>query len=136
MPTPTATLWERDPHTAAKHQMLGAYLQAWFPIIASSFGSAGLTYVDAFAGPGQYTGGEVGSPLIVLMQARRPDVSGHGCPIRMLFIEARKDRFEHLCALINARYPPSSRPPQWRLRPVLGRCEELLVPALAEIGAD
>ena len=135
MPTPTGTLWVRDPHTAAKHQMLRAYLQAWFPIIASSFGDVGLTYVDAFAGPGEYSGGELGSPLIALTQARRPDVSGHGCPIRMLFIEARQDRWAHLSALIDARFPPSSRPAQWKLRTILGRCEELLIPVLAEIGA-
>ena len=136
MATPTDMLWARDPHTAAKHQMLGAYLQAWFPIIASSFGRAGLTYVDAFAGPGEYTGGEIGSPLIALAQARRPDVSGHGCATRMLFIESRQDRLQHLESLIEARYPLSSRPPHWIVRTVLGRCEELLVPALAEIHAE
>lgn len=63
MAVPTTTLWAREPHTAAKHQMLSGYLQAWFPIIASTFGSGGLTYVDTFAGPGEYTGHELGSPL-------------------------------------------------------------------------
>jgi len=56
MAVPTGTLWPRDPHTAAKHQMLFTYLQAWFPIIGSRF--PGLTYVDAFAGPGEYAGGK------------------------------------------------------------------------------
>ena len=135
MPTPTDTLWERDQHTAAKHQMLEGYLQAWFPIIASSFRRGGLTYVDAFAGPGEYIGGEIGSPLLALRHARRPDVSGHGSPIRLLFIEAREDRFEHLRGLIDTRHPPASRPQNWTLRQLHGRCEDLLIPALAEIRA-
>jgi three-Cys-motif partner protein len=133
--TPTETLWNRDLHTAAKHQMLSSYLQAWFPIISSSFGPAGLTYVDAFAGPGEYTAGEPGSPLIALAQARRPDVVGHGRPLRLLFIEYRKDRVDRLVKLIDARYPAASRPNNWALQVVQGRCEDLLIPALFDIGA-
>lgn len=115
--------------------MLRTYLQAWFPIIASGFSRLGLTYVDAFAGPGEYEGGELGSPLIALTQARRPDVSRHGSPVRMLFIEANESRWIHLHSLIEQRFPVATRPQSWRVRTIHGRCEEQLIPALAEIGA-
>ena len=90
MAAPSDTLWCRDPHTGAKHQILSTYLQAWFPIIASRF--PGLTYVGPFAGPGEYVGGEIGSPLIALQQAYRSDVYRNGCTTRLLFIEKRADR--------------------------------------------
>jgi three-Cys-motif partner protein len=65
------TIWKLDDHTAAKHDVLRAYLEAWIPIM----GHAALKYggdeprlllVDGFAGPGRYSGGEPGSPLIML----------------------------------------------------------------------
>ncbi|MCY3924683.1 MAG: hypothetical protein OXG52_04105 [bacterium] len=34
MAVPTGILWERDPHTAAKHTLLRRYMLAWFPIMA------------------------------------------------------------------------------------------------------
>ena len=58
-------IWPIEPHTKAKHGILRRYLQAWFPIIAFS-GSPRLVYVDGFAGPGEYDGGEEGSPAIAM----------------------------------------------------------------------
>jgi three-Cys-motif partner protein len=116
--------------------MLNAYLQAWFPIIAKGFGARGLTYVDAFAGPGEYFGGEIGSPLIALQQARRPDVAGLGHPIRLLFIEDRKDRAGHLEQLIDARYPVETRPANWSVRTLQGRCQNHLVTGLRDIRSN
>lgn len=136
MATPKTTLWERDPHTGAKHEMLGRYLEAWFRIIASSFRKDGLTYVDAFAGPGEYTGGEEGSPLIALAVARRRDVLEYRSPVRLLFIENSLSRVEHLNGLIGARCEPPPGSAQWELQTVHGRCEDVLIPALAAIGAD
>jgi three-Cys-motif partner protein len=57
-------LWDRPPHTAAKHDLLRTYLGAWFPIIAKYNGR--VVFYDAFAGPGEYKGGEPGSPMIAL----------------------------------------------------------------------
>lgn len=134
MAVPTSTLWPRDPHTAAKHQMLSTYLQAWFPIIGSRF--PGLTYVDAFAGPGEYAGGELGSPLIALAQAYRPDVRRNNCTTRLLFIEKQADRAQHLRALVARRYPEAQRPRTVEVHMVHGSCEDRLVPMLGQIGAD
>ena len=56
--------WPREEHTAAKHDVLGWYLDAWVPIIGRSFKDAVL--IDCFAGPGVYEGGEPGSPILML----------------------------------------------------------------------
>ena len=56
MATPTETLWELDPHTTAKHEILRRYLGAWFPILNRHHGR--IVYIDGFAGPGRYIGGE------------------------------------------------------------------------------
>ena len=63
--TRTAASWAIAPHTAAKHALLGAYLRAWFPILSLG-GFNRAIYIDGFAGPGRYTKGEDGSPIIAL----------------------------------------------------------------------
>jgi three-Cys-motif partner protein len=103
------TTWAADPHTLAKHAILQRYLQAWFPILsrqastlARKYGitpSREILFIDGFAGPGEYTNGKDGSPLIALRAAVDHAVS-FPLPIRMLFIEARQDRFEHLQKLL------------------------------------
>jgi len=52
----------------AKHHILEKYFPAWAKILGSRHPT--LVYVDCFAGPGQYAGGEEGSPLIILNKAR------------------------------------------------------------------
>ena len=70
MPDPkTAGSWAIAPHTLAKHTILGAYLRAWFPILASGRNFNRIVYIDGFAGPGRYSGGEDGSPIIALKAA-------------------------------------------------------------------
>ncbi|TDQ05457.1 three-Cys-motif partner protein TcmP [Labedaea rhizosphaerae] len=63
-------LWPLEPATAAKHRLYRRYLNAWWPIMLQQSGSRQgwdrVTYVDAFAGPGRYEGGEEGSPVFVL----------------------------------------------------------------------
>ena len=55
-------LWELPDHTVGKHDVIVAYLKAWLPILGQGFGKA--VVVDGFAGPGEYKGGEPGSPLL------------------------------------------------------------------------
>ena len=33
MAVPKQVVWECEPHTLAKHQILQRYLQAWYPIL-------------------------------------------------------------------------------------------------------
>ena len=62
--TSQSTLWELEPHTIGKHLVLRKYLEAWLPIMSRWNGR--VVFIDAFAGPGQYSGGEDGSPIIAL----------------------------------------------------------------------
>lgn len=54
-----------------------------------------IVYVDGFSGPGRYTGGEPGSPIIALEVARTHRASLAG-ELVFLFIEERADRADHL----------------------------------------
>lgn len=82
-----------DPHTKAKHEILGRYLAAWFPIL-SKYHSR-IVYIDGFSGPGRYKGGEAGSPMIALDVAvnHRKSLGGE---VVFWFIEEREDRLNHL----------------------------------------
>jgi hypothetical protein len=51
---PRTNRWKIEPHTQAKHLILARYLKAWLPIMASFNGR--ILYIDAFAGPGGYSG--------------------------------------------------------------------------------
>ena len=94
MPAPSTTIWDLEPHSRAKHEILKRYMQAWVPILGQSSFSE-LVYIDGFAGPGRYSKGEDGSPIIALnvaleQQARiKPNMT-------FLFVELRKDRAEML----------------------------------------
>ena len=130
LPTPSGVIWDRDPHTAAKHQILKGYLDAWFPIIASSWKSTGLTYVDAFAGPGEYLDGSFGSPIIAARAAFVSQVTKHGARINLVFVEKNRERFDHLTRLLDEQ-----RLSQRSVVPVHGDCETALVPVLDELKA-
>ena len=65
----TAASWDLAAHTAAKLEILGAYLRAWFPIVGHSQSFDRIIYIDGFAGPGRYKKGEDGSPIIALKAA-------------------------------------------------------------------
>jgi three-Cys-motif partner protein len=52
MPVPVDTLWEIEPHTIAKHEILRRYLGAWFVIMGQT--NRRIIYLDGFCGPGRY----------------------------------------------------------------------------------
>src|SRR4051812_10923887 len=61
------TLWPMRPTTAAKHTILRKYLDAWLPILGGGrYASDYLILIDGFAGPGRYSTGEDGSPLLMI----------------------------------------------------------------------
>ena len=62
---PREPIWPLEPHTKAKHELLRHYLGACYPILSSS-GRGRLVFLDGFAGPGIYKGGEPGSPISAL----------------------------------------------------------------------
>lgn len=107
------TVWTQKPHTAAKHQILQAYLDAWYPILG--FRRGRVLVIDGFAGPGMYANGERGSPILTLERLLdRSDLTQlSGCEFVFLFNEARQDRYLSLeaaeAALREERggYPPN-----------------------------
>jgi three-Cys-motif partner protein len=102
MSKPLGTVWPLEPHTAKKHEILRRYFEAWLPILAQTSGR--VLYIDGFAGPGEYSAGELGSPVIVLKAAR--DHKHLESELYCLFVENDKDRHEHLVGMLNAITPP------------------------------
>ncbi len=133
MAVPTEVLWERDPHTAAKHTLLRRYLSAWFPIMAKQFRDTGITFFDGFAGPGEYTNAQESSPAIAMEQALRSEVSRWGTRTRLVFVEKHRGRAEHLTNLLDARFPITSRPSGLVMRVHPGRCSDLFGQTIAEV---
>lgn len=68
-------------------------MQAWVPILGQS-GFSELVYIDGFAGPGRYSNGEDGSPVIAVKAAleRRNQISS----MTFLFVEKNIDRADML----------------------------------------
>ena len=95
------TLWQAEPHTIAKIDMLRSYLYQWFTIlgISSAFRGKDLWYIDGFAGPGEYTNYSEGSPVAALSAARAAITSNpkwQAGDVRCLFIEEDNKRYQHL----------------------------------------
>lgn len=93
------TIWDLEPHSRAKHEILRRYMQAWMAILGQS-GYPELVYIDGFAGPGRYSRGEDGSPIIALKVAvdRQARI---GATITFLFVEDREDRASVLGQIVD-----------------------------------
>jgi three-Cys-motif partner protein len=94
------TVWEGSAHTFAKHQILDTYLKAWMPIMSRQSHRLGISeteliFIDGFAGPGRYTGGEDGSPILAIESVLNHSHDFH-IPIIFLFIEQDRKR----CAIL------------------------------------
>lgn len=94
MPDRTETVWELEPHTRAKHDLLRRYLGAWFGIMGRSAGR--IVFFDGFAGPGTYTGGEPGSPVIALTTLLDHKNRHDACEYVLIFNEADRARYDSL----------------------------------------
>ena len=104
MAAPRRTRWQLEPHTRAKHEILRRYLQAWM-VILSQGRFREILYIDGFAGPGEYIGGEVGSPIIALdtALAYKPPLQAN---VHFLFVDKEPDRADHLKQQIALRDTP------------------------------
>lgn len=101
----TSTIWNIEPHTEAKHEILRKYLDAWLPIMTRWNGR--VLYIDGFAGPGEYIGGKDGSPIIAI-KAVLEHKTNIKSEIIMIFIEADKERGEYLKQKVNSLNIPSN----------------------------
>ena len=98
------TIWDLDEHTKAKHEILSNYLKGWFPILAR--GSSRIVYIDGFAGPGVYSKGEEGSPIIALRTANEHMLRPHKwSEMVFVFIENDKMRSDNLKKVIKEKFP-------------------------------
>jgi three-Cys-motif partner protein len=93
-------LWKINNRTKAKHHIIKNYLDAWLPIMTKY--NKRILYLDGFCGPGEYTGGEKGSPIIALETALNHIYE----PVRQaniswVFIDEDKNSIEHLKSIIN-----------------------------------
>ena len=95
-------IWDLEPHTEAKHRILREYLKAWFPILSNSGRFNSLFYVDGFAGPGIYSKGEDGSPIVAIKTARDHALFDSLRKIHFIFIEKDQERCDNLNQIINS----------------------------------
>lgn len=125
-------VWDYEPHTRAKHEILRAYLAAWFPILASIKKAKRVLFLDGFAGPGEYSKGEPGSPAIAIQIALEHRAHFH-VPVWLAFIEADEERHAHLCGVVE-RLRPGLVSTTNRIEikpPILGDCATHLDATLA-----
>lgn len=125
------TIWEGSAHTFAKHQILETYLEAWMPIMSRQSHRIGISetellFVDGFAGPGRYAGGEDGSPILAI-----ESVLGHShdfyIPISFLFIEQDKKRRAILQDVIRHHKKRTDESPRIKsIKVEKGDCETVL----------
>lgn len=135
---PEGVLWPLEAATEAKHRLYKRYLDAWWPIMLQQPWVDRVTYVDAFAGPGEYEGGDEGSPVFALdrllnhVAVNRMNLSRER--VRLAFIEGDRRRYEHLLALLTERFGPLDQLPV-RVEVKHGRAEEDTLPLLDQLDA-
>lgn len=91
-------LWKCEPRTRAKLEIISAYLEAWFNILANK-GFQHVIYIDGFCGPGKYRDGESGSPLIATRIANATAQVFPNFKATLIFIDEDADALEHLSSL-------------------------------------
>lgn len=105
-----STLWDLGEHTPGKHLVLRNYLNAWLPILGMT--QERIVFIDGFAGPGAYQGGQPGSPIIALRALKEHVArSRFKAEVKFFFVEARADRARHLEELVETEkkeLPPGS----------------------------
>ena len=99
-------MWEIEPHTRAKHEILRRYLQAWMPILTQG-GFQKVMYIDGFAGPGRYSEGEEGSPVIALEVALDQPALKRAA-IRFVFVEMHPERARMLRTIVEGVEVPDN----------------------------
>ncbi len=126
-------MWDSTPHTRAKHAILRQYWNRWLPILGRR--NRGLNYIDGFAGPGEYTGGEQGSPLVVLRAAiehvRKPSGA-----VSFTFIEKHPNRAENLKRILAREFPPERLPKGWEYSVEVGEFDPILNSAIDSLEAS
>ncbi|MBN1122445.1 MAG: three-Cys-motif partner protein TcmP [Anaerolineae bacterium] len=118
---------------AAKHAMLGNYLDGWYPILSKV--SGGILYVDCHAGRGRHETGDEGSPILalnrLLAHKSRKQILEHSCPY-FVFFEKEKSNFDAL----QAELQKLGDPPGIQIRPFQEDFQLKLEDVIEEISAE
>ena len=125
-------MWLAERHTVAKHRILEEYLKAWFPILTRY--SRRIVYLDGFAGPGIYTNGEEGSPIIAIRTALEHSMRDKLNDISFLFIEKNKKHVEMLKKTLTERFPHLPKNFQYWIKQ--SEFEETMKPILEQLEVD
>ena len=127
------TLPAIQPHTEAKHHILRYYLDEWFPILGRTHNS--LQYIDGFSGPGEYEGGEPGSPIIALRTLRRHEgfkrFTQRGGDIDFLFVDNNRE----FCRYLRRKIEQDSWPEAFRVEIKYDDFEDVVAHLLDSIAA-
>ena len=121
------------PHTQAKHLLLKRYLDRWFPILGKH--EKAINYLDGFAGPGEYTSGDEGSPQIAIRAALAHVQNGSLSPdvkIHFTFVEADPDSADHL----KKRLASIQAPPSFDIEVIPGQFAEVMSAELDRISKN
>lgn len=136
MPVNGEVPWPCQEHTGAKHDIYRRYLERWFPILlAGSNPYPSATYAEGFSGPGIYSGGEPGSPVIA-MRALVEKVSATRGIARFAFIDDDQRCIDLLGRTLREAFP--SRPRSDTAMPlkiVKGTCADQLEATLDDMNA-
>lgn len=126
-------LWEASPHTLAKLEIIGRYLDVWFMILGSNPKNRRLVYIDGFAGPGHYTNTQKSSPLVALQAAKaaasRAGAAGSPTEYSFLFVEKKAEFAKNLREVVQSQ----SLPPQFKWSVEQGSFEDKVGGLLASL---
>ena len=100
-------MWPAGPHTLAKVEIVREYLKAWFAILSHA-GYSRLLYIDGFSGPGEYSTGEKGSPIVALETALSHRANLGSTELVFIFIDRDPARMKHLQGLLGGYELPGN----------------------------
>lgn len=118
--------WDIEPHTLAKHEILKKYLNAWIPILTKN--NKRVIFIDGFAGPGEYKGGELGSPVLVLNTALKSNIDKN-TEVIFIFIEDKKKR----CCFLENKLKDIKLPDNIKYECVYGHFSEEITKILDDL---
>ncbi len=125
-------LWPLGKHSPGKHLVLKRYLDAWLPILGTTQGR--ILFVDGFSGPGEYSTGETGSPIIALNALKNHSARAKiDAEVQFFFVDSDRRRIEHLRHLVRATWP--ERPSSVQVHFEVGKFDETLAAAIASLDA-
>ncbi|MGB3696270.1 MAG: three-Cys-motif partner protein TcmP [Gordonia sp. (in: high G+C Gram-positive bacteria)] len=131
------TVWPKQPHTQAKHDILVRYLGAWFAIFGASPYYTGVNVIDGFAGPGKYEDDEPGSPVLALntLLDHKDFAKYHDTRFNFIFNELHTERFESLqSVLADAQAQRSAWPANVKVTPSNQNFQQLAQQLLDSLG--